>query len=91
VHPIGALARRDRAALVRQALEAGARGFLTKSSAPESLVDAVRALHLKHGRVKFLGSYPIAGEALGEPEPHVDARWQAARDWVAGLQAMVDG
>jgi len=34
----------DSPALVRQALEAGARGFLTKGSAPESLVDAVRAV-----------------------------------------------
>ncbi len=35
----------DGAVLVRHALEAGARGFLTKGSAPESLVDAVRAVH----------------------------------------------
>lgn len=35
----------DSALLVRQALEAGARGFLTKASAPECLVDGVRALH----------------------------------------------
>ena len=59
--------------------------------ADELLADTVRALHLKHGRVKFLGSYPIAGEAPGDHETHVDARWQAARDWVAGLQAMVEG
>ena len=34
----------DSLPLVRQALASGARGFLTKASAPESLVDAVRAL-----------------------------------------------
>lgn len=34
----------DSPALVRQALASGARGFLTKASAPESLVDAVRSL-----------------------------------------------
>jgi DNA-binding NarL/FixJ family response regulator len=35
----------DSAMLVRRALEAGARGFIPKSSSPENLVDGVRALH----------------------------------------------
>jgi DNA-binding NarL/FixJ family response regulator len=35
----------DGAVLVRRALESGARGFLTKASAPETLVVAVRAIH----------------------------------------------
>jgi len=55
----------------------------------ELLADAMRALHLKQGRVKFLGSYPIAGESPDQGEEHHDARWGAAQDWVAGLQAMI--
>jgi DNA-binding NarL/FixJ family response regulator len=42
----------DSALLVRRALEAGARGFLTKASPPDCLVDAVRAIHA--GR-RYLG------------------------------------
>ena len=34
----------DGAVLLRRALEAGARGFVTKASSPECLVDAVRAI-----------------------------------------------
>ena len=53
----------------------------------ELLADALRALHSKQGGVKFLGSYPIAGAAEHhDGEPH-DARWQAAEEWVASLQA----
>ena len=35
----------DSPLLVRRALDAGARGYLTKASPPEGLVEAVRALH----------------------------------------------
>ncbi|MDB5816590.1 MAG: DNA-binding response regulator [Rhizobacter sp.] len=35
----------DEAAMVRRAIDAGVSGYLTKASAPRSLVDAVRALH----------------------------------------------
>jgi prephenate dehydratase len=56
----------------------------------ELLADAIRALHLKHGRVKFLGSYPAAGPAVAEGGEHHDARWEAAQDWVRSLQAMIE-
>ena len=56
----------------------------------ELLADVMRALHLKQGRVKFLGSYPIAGEAPDQGDDHHDARWDAATDWVASLQSMIE-
>ncbi|CAN5662749.1 prephenate dehydratase [soil metagenome] len=52
----------------------------------ELLADAMRALYLKHGRVRFLGSYPIAGEAPDDDEGPHDARWQAAEQWVKDLR-----
>jgi len=55
----------DAPVLVRRALQAGARGFLTKASAPECLVDAVRELHA--GR-RYLGRE--LPPALFERDPH---------------------
>jgi DNA-binding NarL/FixJ family response regulator len=54
--------------LVRRALQAGARGFLTKASPPECLVDAVRELHA--GR-RYLGRE--LSPALLERDPHDEA------------------
>jgi prephenate dehydratase len=50
----------------------------------------MRALHLKQGGVKFLGSYPAAGPAHAEGGEHHDARWNAAQAWVARLQTMIE-
>jgi len=58
----------DAPVLVRRALQAGARGFLTKASAPECLVDAVRELHA--GR-RYLGRE--LSPALLERDPHDEA------------------
>ena len=56
----------------------------------ELLADTLRALHLKQGGVKFLGSYPAAGPPHEDGGEHHDARWNAAQAWVAGLQAMIE-
>ncbi|WP_457332751.1 response regulator [Rhizobacter sp. P5_C2] len=58
----------DAPVLVRRALQAGARGFLTKASAPECLVDAVRELHA--GR-RYLGRE--LSPTLLERDPHDEA------------------
>lgn len=58
----------DAPVLVRRALQAGARGFLTKASPPECLVDAVRELHA--GR-RYLGRE--LSPSLLDRHPHDEA------------------
>ena len=55
----------------------------------ELLSDALRDLRAKHGAVKFLGSYPAAGEHAHSVREHADARWREADDWVVELLARV--
>jgi prephenate dehydratase len=55
----------------------------------ELLADAVRALRAKQGRVKFLGSYPAAGEHAREVRQHADTRWREADDWVRSLRDQI--
>ncbi len=57
--------------------------------ADELLADAVRSLHAKQGAVKFLGSYPVAGEQAHAAREHADARWREADDWVLELRAKI--
>jgi prephenate dehydratase len=57
--------------------------------ADELMADAIRALHAKQGRVKFLGSYPAAGAHAHEAREHADARWRQADDWVADLRRQI--
>ena len=55
----------------------------------EVMADTLRALHAKQGTVKFLGSYPAAGEHAVSAREHADARWRGADDWVLGLRARI--
>jgi prephenate dehydratase len=57
--------------------------------ADELLADAMRALHSKQGRVKFLGSYPAAGTGAHDAREHADARWRDADDWVRDLRSQI--
>ena len=63
----------DGGLLVRRAFEAGARGFLTKASPPDSLVEAVRALHA--GR-RYLA--PELPAALLQRDPQAESERLAA-------------
>lgn len=58
--------------------------------ADELLADVMRSLHAKQASVKFLGSYPVAGEHAHTAREHADARWRDADDWVTGLRAQIN-
>ncbi len=52
----------------------------------EVVADCLRDLHASLAGVKFLGSYPAAGEHGAEQRRQADAAWQAADDWLRGLR-----
>ena len=56
----------------------------------EVVADCLRDLHASLAGVKFLGSYPAAGEHGPEQRRQADAAWQAADDWLRGLRAAME-
>jgi prephenate dehydratase len=52
----------------------------------EVVADCLRDLHAGLAGVKFLGSYPAAGEHGPEQRRQADAAWQAADEWLQGLR-----
>ncbi|HWF16029.1 MAG TPA: prephenate dehydratase [Acidimicrobiales bacterium] len=55
----------------------------------EVVADCLRDLHAGLAGVKFLGSYPAAGEHAPEQRRQADAAWQAADDWLKGLRSSI--
>jgi prephenate dehydratase len=55
----------------------------------ELMADAMRSLRAKQGTVKFLGSYPAAGNHAHSAREHADARWRDADDWVNQLRSTI--
>ncbi len=53
----------------------------------ELVADTMRSLHAKQGGVKFLGSYPAAGESAATEREHVGGRWREADDWLADIRS----
>ena len=53
----------------------------------ELVADALRDLKSKLEDVKFLGSYPAAGEEGHEVRRDATAAWARADEWIAGLRA----
>jgi prephenate dehydratase len=58
--------------------------------ADEIVADCLRDLHASLAEVKFLGSYPAAGEHGPEQRRQADAAWQAADQWLERLRAGID-
>ncbi len=56
----------------------------------EMVADCLRDLHASVGGVKFLGSFPAAGDHGPEQRRQADAAWQAADDWLRDLRQAID-
>jgi prephenate dehydratase len=63
---------------------------LTGHVGDEVVADCLRDLHASLAGVKFLGSYPAAGEHGPEQRRQADAAWQAADDWLRELRASME-
>ncbi|MEA3075365.1 MAG: prephenate dehydratase [Actinomycetota bacterium] len=57
--------------------------------ADEIVADCLRNLRADVGRVKFLGSYPAAGERSEAIRRDAEAAWRDADDWISGIRSRV--
>jgi len=57
--------------------------------ADEMVADCLRDLHTGLRRLKFLGSYPAAGEHGADRRRHADKAWRAADKWIHELRSSV--
>lgn len=57
--------------------------------ADELVADCLRNLHMKHGDVKFLGSYPAAGTNGDQVRTKASAASRSADDWLADLRSRI--
>ncbi len=57
--------------------------------ADELVADAMRSLRIKQGNVKFLGSYPAAGEHATSVRENADVRWREADQWIEQLRGEI--
>ena len=55
----------------------------------EVVADCLRELHAQLAGLKFLGSYPRAGDAGPEIRRDAEASWRAADEWMKGLRTQV--
>jgi prephenate dehydratase len=58
--------------------------------ADDVVADCLADLETHLARVKFLGSYPVTGEAAGVRRDEVSERRRAAQEWIARIRARVE-
>ena len=56
----------------------------------EVVFDCLRDLQASVADVKFLGSYPAAGEHGAAIRRDAEAAWRAADDWLTGLRGQIE-
>jgi prephenate dehydratase len=56
----------------------------------EIVADCLRDLHAGLADVKFLGSYPAAGDLGAEQRRQADAAWEAADDWLRKIRGCIE-
>jgi prephenate dehydratase len=57
--------------------------------ADELVADTLRALRVRQGGVKFLGSYPAPGVEGSDRRSSTEEAYREAHDWLAGLRARI--
>ncbi len=57
--------------------------------ADELIADCLRSVRAKHADVKFLGSYPAAGNGSTETRREVTTAWTEADRWMQSLRAQI--
>ena len=57
--------------------------------ADELVADALRTIHAKQAQVKFLGSYPAAGDHGAAVREEVQTSWRLADEWITRLRQQI--
>jgi len=55
----------------------------------EVVADCLRDLHASLANLKFLGSYPAAGEHSETIRRDAEASWKAADEWIADVRSQI--
>lgn len=58
--------------------------------ADDVVADCLKNIHAKHADVKFLGSYPTAGQGHEETRFRNTAAWDHATEWMDSLRSQMD-